>query len=181
MINRTQTADLLKGIAAILMIQVHIIELFATQNIFNSNIGKILLFCGGPPVAPVFIIIFGYFIAASKRSTTQLIVRGLKIIFLGLFLNIALNFNLIISVSKGKFNIDIWPYIFGVDILPLAGLSLIIIALLSFMWRMNRSFNFFLLIGVVLFSAFLGSFLLDYSTEQPLLKYVFSTFYGTST
>ena len=59
---RTQTADVLKGIAVLLMIQVHIIELFATDEIYNSNIGKILLFFGGPPVAPIFMILFGYFI-----------------------------------------------------------------------------------------------------------------------
>ena len=179
--NRTQTADLLKGIAALLMIQVHIIELFATQNIFDSTIGKVLLFLGGPPVAPVFMVIFGYFIAESKKTTKQLIGRGLKIIFLGLLLNIALNFNLIISVNKGIFDIDIWPYIFGVDILPLAGLSLIIIALLSPIWRINKSVIIFSLIALIFISAFLGNFLLDYTPQQSLLKYLFSPFYGAST
>ena len=140
-----------------------------------------MLFLGGPPVAPVFIVIFGYFIAESKKSTIQLIIRGLKIIFLGLFLNIALNLNLIISVSQGKFNIDIWPYIFGIDILPLAGLSLIIIAMLSFFWRINKSFILIPLIILILISAFLGNFLLNYSTAQPLLKYALSPFYGVST
>src|ERR1035437_1781044 len=173
MANRTQTADLLKGIAALLMIQVHIIELFAAQNIFDSNIGKVLLFLGGPPVAPVFIIIFGYFIAQSKKSTTQLIFRGIKIIFLGLFLNTALNFNLIISVIKGKFNIDIWPYILGCDILPLAGLSIIIIALL----KKNLDKSLIAIIVLILISAFLGDSLLNYTTEQSFLKYIFSPLY----
>ena len=67
MANRTQTADLLKGIAVILMIQVHIIELFANHTIFNSDYGKLLLFLGGPLVAPIFSILFGYFIASSKK------------------------------------------------------------------------------------------------------------------
>jgi uncharacterized membrane protein/uncharacterized membrane protein YhdT len=181
MIKRTQTADLLKGIAAILMIQVHIIELFATQDIYNSYLGKILLFLGGPPVAPVFIIIFGYFIAHSKKSPSQLIIRGLKIILLGLLLNIALNFNLIISVSKGIFNIDIWPYIFGIDILPMAGLSLIVLAVLSPIWRMDKNFILILFAILILSSAFLGNFLLAYTVEQPQLKYVFSLLFGVST
>lgn len=176
MINRTQTADLLKGIAALLMIQVHIIELFATQNIFDSNIGKVLLFLGGPPVAPVFIIIFGYFIAASKKSTIQLILRGFKIILLGLFLNIALNLNLIISVNKGIFNIDIWPYIFGVDILPLAGISIIIIAALKKI--IDKSL--IAIVALIILSAFLGNFLLNYIPESPILKYIFSPFYGVA-
>ena len=64
--SRIKTADLLKGIAAILMIQVHIIELFATNDISESTAGKFLLFLGGPAVAPVFIILLGYFIVESK-------------------------------------------------------------------------------------------------------------------
>jgi len=176
-LNRTQTADLLKGLAALLMIQVHIIELFATPDIYNSSLGKIALFLGGPPVAPLFIVVFGYFIADSKKTAIQLIIRGLKIILLGLFLNIALNFNLIISVNKGILDINIWPYIFGVDILPLAGLSIIIIiAILK--KAIDRSI--ILLILFIVISACLGTFLLNYPTEQPHLKYVSSLFYGTS-
>ena len=41
---RTQLADLLKGIAVVLMIQVHIIEKFAVVSIYESNVGKLLLF-----------------------------------------------------------------------------------------------------------------------------------------
>lgn len=176
MTNRTSTADLLKGIAAILMIQVHIIELFATHDIFKSNLGQLLLFLGGPPVAPVFMIIFGYFIAESKKSTFQLVQRGVKIIFLGILLNLALNFNLILSVKKGLLEIDILPYIFGVDILSLAGLSIIIIAIL----KKALDKGFVLIIPFIIISAFLGNFLLDYTTEQPFSKYVLSFFYGAS-
>jgi uncharacterized membrane protein len=178
--KRTQTADLLKGIAALLMIQVHLIELFATPAIYNSNLGKTLLFLGGPPVAPVFLILFGYFIAASKKTILELIIRAIKIIFLGLLLNIALNFNLILSVYKGLLNIDVWPYIFGVDILPLAGLSLFVIALLSPVWRSNSAAALFIIIGLIFSSAFLGTFLLPYTVETPFLKFIFSSFYGAS-
>ena len=176
MANRTPTADLLKGIAAILMIQVHIIELFATNDIFKSNLGQLLLFLGGPPVAPVFMIIFGYFIAGSKKSTFQLILRGAKIIALGMLLNLALNFNLILSVNKGLLEIDILPYIFGVDILALAGLSIIIIAIL----KKALDKNVILVIVFIIISAFLGDFLLEYTTERPFSKYFLSLFYGAS-
>ncbi len=162
------------------MIQVHIIQLFATQTIYDSSLGKILLFLGGPPVAPVFMIIFGYFITESKKSRIQLVIRGIKIIFLGLLLNVALNFNLIISVNKGVYDINLWPYIFGADILPLAGLSLIIIALLSPIWRINKRFVIPLLISLIFLSVGLGNFLLGNSVQQPQLKYIFSFFYGAS-
>ena len=66
--NRNQTADLLKGLAVIFMIQVHLIELFARQDIFSSNIGSVLLFFGGPPAAPIFMAVMGYYIAQSKKT-----------------------------------------------------------------------------------------------------------------
>ena len=37
MTSRTPMADLLKGIAVMLMIQVHILENFASNSIFNSH------------------------------------------------------------------------------------------------------------------------------------------------
>jgi uncharacterized membrane protein len=76
---RTQTPDLLKGIAVLLMIQVHIIEVFASQTISSSAIGKFLLFLGGPMVAPVFAFFLGYFLMDSKKTSQQLIVRGLQL------------------------------------------------------------------------------------------------------
>ena len=48
--KRNQTADLLKGLAVIFMIQVHIMELFAKQEIYDGIAGKISLFFGGPPM-----------------------------------------------------------------------------------------------------------------------------------
>ena len=62
MLTRTQTADVLKGIAILLMIQVHLVELFVTNEISESRVGNVLLFLGGPPVAPIFMTVFGYFV-----------------------------------------------------------------------------------------------------------------------
>lgn len=128
--ERAHTIDLMKGMAALLMIQVHIIELFANEAVSNSTIGKILLFLGGPPVAPLFLFFMGYFIANSQKSTLVMVLRGVKTFVLGLALNIALNLNLFLSVYKGTYSVNIWQYIFGVDVLPHAGLAIIIIALL---------------------------------------------------
>ena len=91
MTNRSQTPDLLKGIAVVLMIQVHIVELFATPEIFESQMGKILLFLGGPLCAPIFMVIFGYYIAATKKTTSKLLARGVRIFLAGMLLNIGLN------------------------------------------------------------------------------------------
>lgn len=173
--NRIQTADLLKGIAVLLMIQVHIVELLGSNEIFKSSIGGILLFLGGPPVAPVFSIILGYFLVFSKKSAKQLIIRGIKIICLGMFLNIALNLNLIISVSKGIYKIELLPYIFGVDILQFAGMAIIIIAVLK---KVLEKSLLFVIVCIVI-SACLGNYLVDYIPENKILKYVSAFFYGS--
>jgi uncharacterized membrane protein len=173
---RTQIADVLKGIAVLLMIQVHIVELFADNLFYTSYFGKIFLFIGGPPVAPLFALLFGYFIARSQKTFNQLLIRGLKIIGLGMLLNIALNFNLILSVYKGLFEVDLWPYIFGIDILQFAGFSLIIIAFLKKVFQKSLFFT----ILCVFIVAFLGQFLTDFIPNNIILKYISALFYGST-
>jgi uncharacterized membrane protein len=130
-IERNRTADLMKGIAVIVMVQVHLMELIARQDIYNSLAGKISLFLGGPPAAPVFMAVMGYYIAISGKSARQMVIRGVKIIALGLLLNIGLNFHLLLNIYNGVFQFSALPYIFGVDILFLAGLSIVILALMK--------------------------------------------------
>jgi uncharacterized membrane protein len=128
--NRNITADLLKGLAVIFMVQVHLMELFAQQNIFDSALGSLSLFLGGPPAAPIFMAVMGYFLLFTKSTFARLIARGIKLIILGIILNIGLNFHLLIRIFNGEFYLNPYQYIFGADILPLAGLSIIIIAFL---------------------------------------------------
>lgn len=175
--KRFEIADLLKGIAVILMIQVHIIELFANVSIFDSKTGRFSLFLGGSFVAPVFLFVFGYFIAFSNQSNSEQISRGFKIFFYGMLLNVALNFNLFIKHSVGQIEFDIFPYLFGVDVLQCAGLSLIIITLIKKVFYKNNV----LAIALILFSAFLGGFLLHYKTDFIFLKYLSAFFYGSTT
>jgi uncharacterized membrane protein len=175
MTHRFQTADLLKGIAILLMVQVHIIELFATESVYNSTGGKLVLFLGGPPVAPVFMILFGYFIAQSRQSAGQLMLRGAGIFALGMGLNLALNFNLILSVTNGSIEQDIWPYIFGVDILQFAGISLIIITIIKGIEK-----NGILLLTLCILSALAGQHLAGRTPESTALQYISAFFYGST-
>lgn len=66
--NRNCAADLLKGTAVVLMIQVHIVELFAQPSVLENWIGRASLFLGGPPVAPVLIAVMGYFAGRPCKS-----------------------------------------------------------------------------------------------------------------
>ncbi len=128
--SRNPTADLLKGVAVVLMIQVHLMEQFATLELSQSAIGKVSLFLGGPPAAPVFLAIMGFFLARSRKTLLQLIRRGLLLIFGGIVLNLVLNANLLYSIYQGRLQLDPLAFVFGADILPLAGLSVIVFALL---------------------------------------------------
>lgn len=173
---RTQTADVLKGIAVLLMIQVHILELFASSGIFSGYPGKILLFLGGPPVAPVFMILFGYFMFSSDKSAKQLMLRGLKILLLGMLLNLALNAHLFWAVYRGSIQANIWPYIFGVDILPFAGLSLLIIAPLKNVIQQHITVTLFMILTAI----FSGQYLMNYLPENSVLKYLTAFIYGSA-
>ena len=135
--NRNRTADLLKGLAVIFMIQVHLVELFATADIYVSWIGKISLFLGGPPAAPVFMVVMGYYFAMSKRTMKGGVIRGLKLILLGFLLNVGLNLHLFIKIVNGSIVTSPWPYLFGVDILFLAGLSLIILSIVKHYFKLK--------------------------------------------
>ncbi|NOR86141.1 MAG: DUF1624 domain-containing protein [Bacteroidales bacterium] len=147
--KRLATPDLLKGIAILFMIQVHLMELFARPVIYGSWLGKISLFLGGTPAAPIFMMIMGYFVAKANLSSMKLIRRGVQLIIWGILLNIALNFHILIRIIYDHWNFDLWQFIFGVDILPLAGLSLIFIALLPKV--VKEKWYLLLLIIIVIF------------------------------
>ncbi len=128
--TRDAAADLLKGTAVVLMIQVHLMELFAQPDVLDSWVGKVSLWLGGPPAAPVFMLVMGYYLAASRRSMSRLLLRGLKLLALGGLLNLGLNAHLLVKIREGVLPLDPWPYILGVDILFVAGASTVLLALL---------------------------------------------------
>lgn len=171
--QRNTTADLLKGLAVVFMIQVHLVELFAKPEIYTSLIGKISLFLGGPPAAPVFMVVMGYFIARSKRSLTSSFLRGAKLIALGFALNIGLNFHLLIRIGTGSIDTNPWPYIFGVDILFLAGLSIIVIAMVKNFIKFNLISWVLMLVAIFVIQSFTPS-----ATSINFLSYFQAYFFG---
>lgn len=173
--ERNISADVLKGIAVVFMIQVHVVEQLLQPELANSAIGKFLLFLGGPPAAPVFMSVMGYFAWKSKRDLIYQLNRGTQLIIGGILLNIGLNFSLLYHYFIGDVAIDPYRYIFGADILPLAGLSIIIIALIKWKYKKNLLLLFFLL------SAPLLSEFNFYTLEiNQSFKYFISFFYGIS-
>ncbi len=166
--GRLLLPDILKGVAVLLMIQVHLTELFANQEFYDGFLGKVSLLLGGPPAAPVFMAVMGYFLAKSRSGAWQGVMRGFKLILYGFLLNCGLNLNLFYHIFIGGLSIDPLPYVFGVDILFLAGLSVIIISLLRPFFR--NSLSGWLFIMIIAASARL--FIPANAVNEPWITYL---------
>lgn len=164
--QRFPIPDILKGIAVLLMIQVHITELFAQEAFYNSIAGKVSLFLGGVPAAPLFMAVMGFFAGYLKLEMGSNLMRGFKLIIMGLLLNIGMNLHLFYMIFKGIYDIDPMPYIFGADILFLAGISLIIIALLK---KVSNSIIMFATASIVV--VLLSDLLPLYKGDSFLIRY----------
>jgi uncharacterized membrane protein len=172
--SRLDLPDILKGLAVILMIQVHLMEQFASIEIFDSLLGQISLFLGGPPAAPIFMAVMGYFIAKSKLRFQQHIKRGLKLIGLGFLLNIGMNLHLLIRIVAGISHQNPWPFIFGADILFLAGMSIILIAIVRLVFK-NKIVPYAILTLLV---PLIGQILPVYAGQNEWIKYFQAYFWG---
>ncbi len=165
--------DILKGLAVILMIQVHLVELFALPGVVDGITGRISLFLGGPPAAPVFLAVMGYFMARSGKECQSGLARGLRLLLWGFLLNLGMNAHLLVKIFSGGIQLNPWPYVFGVDILFLAGLSIILIAVFRQVFG-HRIAPWLILIILL---ALPGSFLPAYTGDQPWVRYVLAFFW----
>jgi len=152
--ERLELPDIVRGLAVVLMVQVHLTELFVTQDIYNSAFGKISLFLGGIPAAPVFMVMMGYFLAFVKKNPSDMAIRGVRLFVGGIMLNIGLNAHLLYNIMFKGWEINPWHYIFGVDILPLTGLSLLSFALIKTLLKDNYWLYFMLALFVAALSDF---------------------------
>ena len=174
--QRKQTPDLLKGLAVVLMIQVHIMELFIRQDIADGMAGKISLFLGGIPAAPVFMVIMGYFMAYRQKRPSAMIKRGGRLFAAGMLLNAGLNAHLVYRVIFDGWgtSVNIWHYLFGVDIFHMAGLSFIVMGITAKLTRKNV-FPWLVLMAVLLLIPYIAE---PYSGNQVILNYLWAFIYS---
>lgn len=158
--KRYPLPDLLKGFAVFLIVPVHILELFIDYPGRESLFGKILLFLGGPVAVPIFMIVMGYFVAKSKKPFVKNIMRGVKIFVVGLLLNIGLNLNLLLKIKYAGWQFYPLEYIFGVDILSLAGLSVIFIAFLKKLKKSQAWVSIIIVFMVIGLTAYMNEILM---------------------
>ncbi len=178
-VDRVATPDLLKGIAVVFMIQVHLMELFALPDLFGSRVGRLSLFLGGPPAAPVFMLVMGYFAFGKMKNFLVTIKRGLKIFMWGMLLNIGINIHLFVKIALGKVDVNPFDFLFGVDIFHLAGISLIIIALLRKVLKNNWLAYLFLSLLVAATAPFLPKLFSDGSAGSYFNAYLWG-YYNSS-
>jgi uncharacterized membrane protein len=172
--ERIPLADLLKGIAVVRMILVHLMDVFATEALSSSAAAKLILFLAGPPGAALFMMIMGYFVAKSEKPLHVSLFRGLKLIFWGLLLNVGMNLHLLILIISGRSALNPWPFVFGVDILFLAGFSLMMLALVRKLLKDNMAGWLILFVILAVGSGFLQALRFD----SPPMVYLLSFFWG---
>jgi len=86
--QRVQAFDLARGLAVLFMVAVHVLQTFATPEVYDSPFGWAIDFLGGPPAAPVFVFLMGAVLAFSRHAGTwQLVRRGVLLLALAYALN----------------------------------------------------------------------------------------------
>ncbi|MFO7617401.1 MAG: heparan-alpha-glucosaminide N-acetyltransferase domain-containing protein [Bacteroidales bacterium] len=134
--RREWLPDQLRGWAVIWMVLVHSVEVFLRQSEWSQPVAQAALFLGAVPAAPVFMLLMGYYALPSTNPVSakpiiRLVYRPAKLVFWGLLLNIGLNANLLIHNFSGQIRVNPLQYLFGIDILLLAGFSLLLVRLIS--------------------------------------------------
>lgn len=181
--ERLEFVDLARGMAVIFMIAVHVLMVYANNTVKGSPFGVIVEFLGGPPAAPVFMFLMGLsFIYASKKDLKASIFRGLKIFLAGYILNFfravlpmyTLNeFAPEILNGSGFENISYITLLTIVDILQLAGLSIIILALVR-EFKLNK----YIVLSTAMVISLISPILWGINTNNPLINFVLDLFWG---
>jgi uncharacterized membrane protein len=130
--GRLRFLDIARGLAIVFMVMQHVQLLFAVGFGEDSAVGVTFLLLGTAPAAPVFMVAMGFLFGSSSRTGVRSgVVRGMQLFALGYVLNV-LRFVLPLLAYGDAQTIDFfggtwWGAFFEIDILQLAGLSLIVL------------------------------------------------------
>ncbi len=128
--KRIVLLDLARGLAIFFMIMQHAMLIYGVHEGEGSVLGELIILSGTAPAAPVFMLIMGIFFLRAKDTKT-IVIRGLKLIGLGYLLNL---FRFVLpTIIAGEYAADgpdsLLGRLMAVDILQMAGLSLICMSL----------------------------------------------------
>ena len=131
--------DFARGVAVLSMIAIHVQRHWASQDTWFTPVGQVMAVAGGPMAAPTFMLLMGASLAWSRRTSTRALVsRGITLLLGGYVLNV---FRGPLAIAAGQAMgllgpdgkvgpYDAWWVLTIVDILQLAGISLVFIAVL---------------------------------------------------
>ncbi|MEA2654362.1 MAG: hypothetical protein QOI37_1589 [Chloroflexota bacterium] len=136
--GRVGAFDLARGLAVAFMILVHVLRHWGDPSTWTTPIGNVISTLGGPPAAPVFVFLMGASLAFSRRTSfAALASRGLWLIAAGYLLDLLRGtLPLELGLATGVVTMDqVAPFtpfslLTTVDILQLAGCSLVVMAAL---------------------------------------------------
>ncbi|MCP3874612.1 MAG: DUF1624 domain-containing protein [Desulfobacteraceae bacterium] len=133
--KRIEYLDFARGLAILFMILQHSLVVYAVDGGETSLLGGIFVLLGTAPAAPVFMVIMGLFFMRPKTiGVSYGIKRGLTLIALGYVLNVFRFYVPILIATKFHANLPEFmtpvSFLLSVDILQLAGLSLIFMSLI---------------------------------------------------
>jgi len=134
--QRIEYIDFVRGLAILFMILQHAMIFYAVDGGESSLLAGIVLLLGTAPAAPVFMIIMGiFFMKVRNKGVLYGLSRGIKLFVLGYVLNFFRFFiPLTIGASTGLSfpnPIRADPLLYSVDILQMAGMSMIIMTLIK--------------------------------------------------
>ena len=148
---RIDYLDFARGLAIFFMIMQHTMIVHEKSGgEGNTVLGNAFLLLGTAPAAPVFMLIMGAFFMRSKKNMKENIIRGIRLFIFGYILNVfRFTLPLLISGTSTLLGAESLSLLFEVDILQLAGLSLIAAAFIK-QFAANR-YIFPIAIIVILF------------------------------
>lgn len=183
--ERLEFVDLARGLAVIFMIAVHVLMVYSNNTVKESPFGIIIEFMGGPPAAPVFMFLMGLsFVYSSKRDLKTSVFRGGKIFLTGYILNF---FRAVLPIyvfrkfvpellnDLGVENISFVSLLSIVDILQLAGLSIIILSLIR-----ELNINRYFVLSAAAVISLISPVLWGIKTDQPFLALVLELMWGNN-
>ncbi|HOG45610.1 MAG TPA: heparan-alpha-glucosaminide N-acetyltransferase domain-containing protein [Anaerolineae bacterium] len=181
--ERRLELDIAKGLAVLLMICVHVQEMYSLPEVQHSAFGYAVELITTFPAAPLFMFMMGVGLVYSRRqSAGYALKRGLLLLLAAYLLNALRGFvPWTLGIQAGLVDSEAVPYgdvvlsLLEVDILHLAGLSLILVAGLR---AVRAHWSVYPVIGVLL--AALNYLVRGFSTGQPVADALVGLIWGTS-
>ncbi|UNC92044.1 heparan-alpha-glucosaminide N-acetyltransferase domain-containing protein [Candidatus Contubernalis alkaliaceticus] len=180
--KRQVELDLARGLAVFFMLNAHVLLYLSNPQVEETFVGALVHFLGGVPAAPVFMFTMGIGVAYSRRTESgYFIKRGAMLTAAGYLLNALRGF---IPLSLGiRLNLvdpetlrygGLMGNLLVVDILMLAGLSLMVIGLFK---KLRLPVGLYPL-AAVLFAA-LHYFVQDITAANQTINALLGLFWGT--